>query len=96
MADTRDRKVLQGAVEDLASHTHDEMFSKDTEAQGELDAFGAQKKKVDPVEIALVRKLDLWIMVYLSDGLSNPCSCQLTTDDPRRSPCFGSCISSTF
>jgi len=66
MADTRDRKVLPGDVEDLTSHTHDEMFSKDTEAQGELDAFGAQKKKIDPVEIALVRKLDWWIMVCLN------------------------------
>lgn len=40
------------------------VFTEDEVSKPKLDEFGAHAK-VDPAEIALVRKLDLWMMVSL-------------------------------
>lgn len=52
------------AVEHVDSH-HGPMDDtvKQMNIPSDLDAFGAQRKKTDPAEIRLVRKLDLWLMV---------------------------------
>ena len=67
--ESRDDKPLQESVENATNNKADDdgYFAKGTLADVQLDAFGAQKKKTDPAEIALVKKLDLWIMVRLSD-----------------------------
>ena len=64
---TRDDKPWEDTVEHTATNkaNDEDVLTKDVVNNGERDAFGAQKKKTDPAEIALVRKLDLWIMVRL-------------------------------
>lgn len=44
-----------------ASKEHDE-YNRDDQSHKNVDYSGAQEK-TDPVEIALVKKLDRWIMV---------------------------------
>ena len=57
--------------------------------QGKVDYSGAQEK-TDPREIALVKKLDRWIMVSLPPAFSsNP-------PNVIFSPCCGPCTGSTI
>lgn len=76
---------------------HDDQLQKplDNDVDAEFDAFGA-RKKTDPKEVALVRKLDLYMMVraalrvpWLSGGTS------MLTALFCDSPSFGPCTSST-
>lgn len=64
----------------------DEPLKPDYEV--EFDKFGAAAK-TDPAEIALVKKIDLYMMVSVVDGTK-----KATVNNP--SQFCGSCISSTF
>ena len=56
--------------------------------EAELDRFGAAAK-TDPAEIALVKKIDLYMLVRVRDTFE-PTAAHVS------SPFSGSCISSTF
>lgn len=56
-------KTRLESAKDSTKYEHEETLVKSIVAEGDIDAFGSHKKKTDPAEIALVRKLDLWIMV---------------------------------
>lgn len=56
----------RGSLEAVTSHhgaVEDTVKGFNIPDDRDLDAFGSQKKKTDPAEIKLVRKLDLWLMV---------------------------------
>ena len=62
------------AVKDSTKYEHEETLVKSIITEGDIDAFGSHKKKTDPAEIALVRKLDMWIMVsYFSQPSFSMC-----------------------
>jgi hypothetical protein len=70
--------------------TRDEELMKPVPIVGKVDYSGAHEK-TDPREIALVRKLDRWIMV--SPAVRN--AFERCTDFVLLSPCCGACIGST-
>ena len=87
MASNRDTKDAKSDVvlEEYAAGTKDGVEGVLTER----DNFGA-RKKVDPVEIKLVRKIDMYMMVSQSMGIRMPSD----NSDIASSRFFGSCTSS--
>jgi hypothetical protein len=80
-------------TEDIKGPVQEQVeFAEDLKPQVKTDYSGAQEK-TDPREIALVKKLDRWIMVRVT--LSQSLRCTSSLSNCLKSLCFGACTGST-